>query len=75
MDYIKGFTITVKNVLGIAEQVISDFESKDVVGIGIDTTGSSPMPIGKDGLPLSENEKYKNNPNDICVVVEGPYII
>lgn len=63
MDYIKGFTITVKNVLGIAEQVISDFDSKDVVGIGIDTTGSSPMPIGKDGLPLSENEKYKNNPN------------
>jgi L-ribulokinase len=63
MDYIKGFTITVKNVLGIAEQVISDFDSKDVVGIGIDTTGSSPMSIGKDGLPLSENEKYKNNPN------------
>ena len=63
VDYIKGFKITVRNVLEIARKIINNFDSKDVIGIGIDTTGSSPMPIGKDGLPLSENSKFKDNLN------------
>jgi len=63
MDYVKGFEITVKNVLEKAKQKISNFNNEHIIGIGIDTTGSSPMPIDRNGLPLSENRKYKNNLN------------
>lgn len=63
MDYMKGFEIAVKNVLEKAKQKISNFNMEHIIGIGIDTTGSSPMPIDRNGLPLSENRKYKNNLN------------
>ena len=53
-DYIDGFIATTKNVLA---QVDPD----DVVGIGVDTTGSSPLPINEDGIPLAMLPEFKDN--------------
>lgn len=47
-DYIDGFIATVR---GVVKQ--SGVAAEDVVGIGIDTTGSSPMPVDETGLPLA----------------------
>lgn len=59
-DYLEGIQQTVRAALAVAEKDLS-FSPKDVVGIGVDTTGSSPLPISVDGtalalLPLFENE-------------------
>ena len=47
-DYIEGFIKSVRSV--VSESGVS---AKDIVGIGIDTTGSSPMPVDEAGFPLA----------------------
>lgn len=62
-DYLLGIEYTIKNVLLKAKDVEPDFRNEDVIGIGIDTTGSSPMPVDENGIPMCFKEKYKDNPN------------
>lgn len=62
-DYIIGIEFIIKEALKKAKQIDSEFKNEDVIGIGIDTTGSSPMPVDENGLPMCFKEKYKNNPN------------
>ncbi|TBW38743.1 ribulokinase [Siculibacillus lacustris] len=39
-----------------------------VVGIGVDTTGSSPLPLGADGLPLAYDPAFRDDPDALCVL-------
>ncbi len=59
-DYIKGIEVTVADALKQAAKV-SGFKSSDVIGIGVDTTGSTPMPVDKEGVALALQPKYENN--------------
>lgn len=51
-DYFAGITFTVRDVLDQARSSEQGFDASQVVGIGSDTTGSSPMPLMEDGTPL-----------------------
>src|SRR4030042_398356 len=62
-DYIKGIKVTVKDVIKKAKKVDKDFDAGRIIGIGIDTTGSTPLPVDKDGTPLAMLDKFKDNPN------------
>ncbi len=62
-DYIEGLKKTVTNALQKAKENVSDFDVNQVIGIGIDTTGSTPIPVDENLMPLANNEKFKNNPN------------
>jgi L-ribulokinase len=62
-DYLKGMEITVKQSLAAAQQNDSDFSADQVIGIGVDTTGSTPLPVDQDGQPLCFQDEFKNNPN------------
>ena len=62
-DYIKGIKVTVKEALAKAKTVDKNFDTAAVIGIGVDTTGSTPIPVDKDGTPLSFSEEFKDNPN------------
>lgn len=59
-DYIKGFVRSVKGVLRVAAED-RDFEPSQVIGIGIDTTGSTPIPVDADGMPLAFKARFENN--------------
>lgn len=61
-DYLEGIVVTIREALKEARRNSSDFAPQGVVGIGVDTTGSSPMPIDARGQPLCFNDKYKDNP-------------
>jgi L-ribulokinase len=61
-DYLQGIQITVKEVIKKAKASYPKFSADNVTGIGVDTTGSSPMPVDVDGVPLCFNEKYKDEP-------------
>jgi L-ribulokinase len=61
-DYIDGTIATVTDALKQAQSV-KGFSPEAVVGIGVDTTGSTPLPVNADGVPLALTDKFKNDPN------------
>ncbi len=61
-DYIKGAEITIKQALATAKKTVKGFSPDQVIGIGVDTTGSTPLPVDKNGQPLAFQKKFANNP-------------
>ncbi len=61
-DYLKGIEVTVIQALAEARGK-KGFDAGKVIGIGVDTTGSTPMPVDKDGVPLSDKPEFKGNIN------------
>ena len=61
-DYIKGAEVTIKQALADAKQSTRGFQPEQVVGIGVDTTGSTPLPVDQRGQPLAFNKKFAKNP-------------
>jgi L-ribulokinase len=63
-DYTEGLETTVRNALkkspaGVAENVI---------GISVDTTGSTPIAVDRQGVPLSLKKGFEENPNAMFVL-------
>lgn len=63
LDHIEGLENTIKAVVKA-----SKIEPGSVLGICIDTTGSSPVPVLKDGTPLALTEGFAENPNAMMVL-------
>ena len=61
-DYIKGAEITIKQSLATAKKAVKDFSPDQIIGIGVDTTGSTPLPVDANGQPLAFQKKFANNP-------------
>ena len=61
-DYLKGAEITIKAVLKAARGKSRNFKASDVIGIGVDTTGSTPLPVDADGTALALKKRFANNP-------------
>lgn len=62
-DYIKGIEVSVKAAAAQAKKINKSFDANQIIGIGIDTTGSTPLPVDKNGTPLAMLDKFKDNPN------------
>jgi L-ribulokinase len=60
-DYIQGIEVTITKAISKAIESNPDFNPKDIIGIGVDTTGSSPLPVDVEGTPLCFKEEFKNN--------------
>ncbi len=63
LDYIEGLEATIKAILKADPEA-----SKEVVSISIDTTGSTPIPVNKEGTPLSLLPEFAENPNAMFVL-------
>ena len=63
LDHIEGLEHTIKTVVS-RSGIIPDA----VVGICIDTTGSSPIPLTENGIPLALAEGFEENPNAMMVL-------
>src|ERR1044071_9440351 len=44
-DYVKGAEVTIKQALAAAKRALKGFRPAQVIGIGVDTTGSTPLPV------------------------------
>ncbi len=60
-DYIRGLHACVKVALADAGRR-RGFDPSQVVGIGVDTTGSTPLPVDAHGRPLADLPQFRNNP-------------
>lgn len=64
LDYIESMQETITGCLnGITTDV-----KKQIIGIGIDTTGSTPAPIDGEGNVLALKEQFSKNPNAMFVL-------
>jgi L-ribulokinase len=64
LDYIEGMEHTVKEALkGLSADIINN-----IVGITVDTTGSTPVPVDRNGLPLSLKHGFENDPDAMFVL-------
>jgi L-ribulokinase len=61
-DYLRGIESSVPAVLRKVGNIVPDFSPSDVIGIGVDTTGSSPMPVDASGEPLCFDKRFERNP-------------
>jgi L-ribulokinase len=61
-DYIRGAEVTIKEALAAAKKSTRGFEPAQVIGIGVDTTGSTPMPVDAAGRPLACDKRFAKNP-------------
>ncbi|MBN1852787.1 MAG: ribulokinase [Pirellulales bacterium] len=59
-DYIQGFYTSVRQAVAAAKKK-KEFQIEQVVGIGIDTTGSTPIPVDRTGTPLALDPKYQKD--------------
>jgi len=62
-DYIKGIEVTITQAIAQAKKSDKQFDVSQIIGIGIDTTGSTPLPVDKNGTPLSMLDEFRDNPN------------
>ncbi|KGO86228.1 ribulokinase [Flavobacterium rivuli WB 3.3-2 = DSM 21788] len=63
LDHIEGLEHTIKSVVSTSE-----VNPASVVGICIDTTGSSPIPVAADGTPLALVKGFEENPNAMMIL-------
>jgi L-ribulokinase len=61
-DYLRGAEITIQEALAAAKRSVRGFQPEQVVGIGVDTTGSTPLPVDAEGQPLACDKRFAKNP-------------
>lgn len=65
-DYLEGAEKTIREVLEIARKNVAGFAPDQVVGIGVDTTGSTPLPVDESGQPLAFKDEFADNVNALA---------
>jgi len=63
-DYLEGLEYTITEALKQAPAEVA----KNVVGISVDTTGSTPVAVDEKGTPLSLTPGFEENPNAMFVL-------
>ncbi|HEY3863301.1 MAG TPA: ribulokinase [Verrucomicrobiae bacterium] len=61
-DYLKGTENSIRRALKEAQKKVRGFKAEQVAGIGVDTTGSTPLPVDEKGEPLAFKKRFANNP-------------
>ncbi len=64
-DYLHGLESAVRGALEAARQE-AGFDPTKVIGIGVDSTGSSPIPVDAENRPLALTARWRDNPNAQC---------
>ncbi|EIP96496.1 ribulose kinase [Opitutaceae bacterium TAV1] len=65
-DYLLGLEKSVRAALAAARKAHADFDARKVIGIGVDATGSSPLPVDRHNAALGTLSKWRDNPHAQC---------
>lgn len=61
-DYVKGFESVIVTMLEMA-RIEHGISAGDIIGIGVDATGSTPIPVDGEGEPLAFQDAFADNPD------------
>lgn len=61
-DYVTGAEKTIRAALAAATRSVRGFKPDQIIGIGVDTTGSTPLPVDANGQPLAFSKRFAKNP-------------
>lgn len=61
-DYVEGAERVIRAALSAARKTAPKFSPDQVIGIGVDTTGSTPLPVDGAGVPLAFDKRFARNP-------------
>jgi L-ribulokinase len=61
-DYVTGAETTIKKALAVAKRAVRGFKPDQIIGIGVDTTGSTPLPVDRHGHPLAFDRRFAKHP-------------
>jgi len=64
LDYIEGLEHSIKGAIKDLGREITD----NIVGITVDTTGSTPVAVDREGVPLSMKQEFMNDPDAMFVL-------
>lgn len=64
LDYLEGLETTIKDALSKCSSEVA----QNIVGLSVDTTGSTPVAVTKEGTPLSLTPEFEENPNAMFVL-------
>ena len=62
-DYLAGVESAVRKTLAAAKKADRRFDPGRIIGLGVDTTGSTPLPVDSAGAPLAFRKEFRRNPN------------
>ncbi|NMB26232.1 MAG: ribulokinase [Firmicutes bacterium] len=62
-DYLDGLELAGRGAIQAAKASTQGFSPDSIIGIGVDTTGSTPMPVDAKGMPLGLDPTFADNPN------------
>lgn len=65
LDYISGLEVTIKECIKLAG---GDVIARNIKGISVDTTGSTPVAVDEHGVPLALTPGFEENPNAMFVL-------
>lgn len=64
LDYLEGLEQSIKGALvGVSEEI-----RQNIKGISVDTTGSTPVAVNEDGIPLALLPEFADNPNGMFIL-------
>lgn len=63
-DYIDGLTETIKKCIELAPEETA----QNIAAISVDTTGSTPVAVNKEGVPLGLLPEFRENPNAMFIL-------
>ena len=64
LDYLEGLENSIKGALaGLNKDII-----QNIVGISVDTTGSTPVAVNQQGIPLAMLPEFAENPNGMFIL-------
>ena len=64
LDYLEGLETTIREAL----QRAPEGTAAKIKGISVDTTGSTPVAVDKNGVPLALTDEFAENPNAMFVL-------
>jgi L-ribulokinase len=62
-DYVTGAATVIRRALAQTRRRVRGFRPEQIIGVGVDTTGSTPMPVDGEGKPLAFQRRFSRNPD------------